>query len=352
MMQNPSRSVAELRRESERTRAELSNTVETLRDKVTDTAEDIRQKVSPEHIKAEVSDYVAEKGRHWIDGLKQQAMDNPMQALAVGTAIAVPAFKMIRSVPLPLLMIGAGLALTSSRVRGAVADQVSATLDTPIGGNSLDQAADAAREGWQSVKGRAENATGQARRALHDAQDAVNNTAADVRDTTSQLASDIKDRAAEYGSAARDTLNAGMSAASEAAKEAFDATRAKAAETYNSTRSSAEGIVRDNAVLVGGIGLAIGALIAASLPSTRAEGAAMGGASDALRSQAAEAAAEKFDEAKSAAMSAAESAAGKISDAALGSDVSRATAKAAEQLKTVADETITTAFEPSQSNHR
>jgi hypothetical protein len=64
MTQNSSRSVAELRRESERTRAELTNTVETLRDKITDTAEDIRQKVSPAHIKAEVSDYVTEKGRH------------------------------------------------------------------------------------------------------------------------------------------------------------------------------------------------------------------------------------------------------------------------------------------------
>ena len=79
MTQNPSRSVAELRRESERTRAELSNTVETLRYKITDTAEDIRQKVSPEHIKAEVSDYVAGKGRHWLDTLKQQATENPMR---------------------------------------------------------------------------------------------------------------------------------------------------------------------------------------------------------------------------------------------------------------------------------
>src|SRR5262245_47812794 len=106
MTENSSRSVAELRRESERTRAELTNTVETLRYKITDTAEDIRQKVSPAHIKAEVSDYVAEKGRHWFDTLKQQAMDNPMQALAAGTAVAVPAFKIVRSVPLPLLMIG------------------------------------------------------------------------------------------------------------------------------------------------------------------------------------------------------------------------------------------------------
>ena len=99
MVHNHSQSVADLRRESERTRAELSQTVETLKTKITDTAADIRHKVSPENIKAEVSDYVAEKGRHWLDNLKQQAMDNPMQTLAAGTAIAVPAFKMIRSVP-------------------------------------------------------------------------------------------------------------------------------------------------------------------------------------------------------------------------------------------------------------
>ena len=41
------RSVEELKRESERSRAELTGTVEQLRERIADTAEDIRHKVSP-----------------------------------------------------------------------------------------------------------------------------------------------------------------------------------------------------------------------------------------------------------------------------------------------------------------
>jgi hypothetical protein len=350
MTQNSSRSVAELRRESERSRAELTNTVESLRARITDTAEDIRQKVSPEHIKAEVSDYVAAKGRHWLDTLRQQAMDNPMQALAAGTAVAVPAFKIIRGVPLPLLMIGAGLALSSSRVRAAVSDSVSQLLAPSGGGDAIDEATGAARDGWQQAKIRAEDAADQTRRALHDAQDTVSGKIAQVGGGAMQLADDMKTRAANYGTAAKDAVGSKAAAATVATKDTLEAARAKAAETYDAGRSSAEAFVRDNAALVGGIGLAIGALIAASLPSTRAEAQAMGDISDELRAKAAEAASGKFDEVRTAGMSAAASAAGKVADAALGA-ADRATEAAAEKLKTVADETITTAFEPSQTDH-
>jgi hypothetical protein len=278
-------------------------------------------------------------------------MDNPMQAVAAGTAVAVPAFKIIRSVPLPLLMIGAGLALTSSRVRGAVADKVSQTLQTADGGNAMDDATSAARDGWQQTKARAEDAADQTRRALHDAQDAVSGKIAQVGEGAAQLAEDVKNRAANYGSAAKDALGAKVAAATDASKQAFEATRAKAVDAYDTTRASTESFVRDNAALVGGIGLAIGALIAASLPSTRMEAKAMGKVSDDLRNQATEAASGKFDEMKTAAMSAAESAAGKVADAALGA-VDKATTSATENLKTVADETITTAFEPSHTDRR
>jgi len=49
------RSVEELRRDSEQSRAELAATVDRLREQIADTAEDIRYKVSPENIKAELS---------------------------------------------------------------------------------------------------------------------------------------------------------------------------------------------------------------------------------------------------------------------------------------------------------
>ena len=76
------RSVEELRRESERSRAELAATVDRLKDRLSDTAEDIRYKVSPQHIRSEVSGYMSQKAQNWLDALKQQVRDNPMQAIA------------------------------------------------------------------------------------------------------------------------------------------------------------------------------------------------------------------------------------------------------------------------------
>ena len=66
------RSVEELRRESERSRAELAATVDQLRERISDTAEDIRHKVSPQHIKSEVSDYISHKTQSWVEAMKQQ----------------------------------------------------------------------------------------------------------------------------------------------------------------------------------------------------------------------------------------------------------------------------------------
>ena len=106
------RSVEELRRDSEQSRAELAATVDRLKEQIADTAEDIRYTVSPEHITAEVTGFISHKTHGWLDTLKQQAMDNPMQAVAAGTAIAVPVLRLARGFPLPLLMIGAGLALS------------------------------------------------------------------------------------------------------------------------------------------------------------------------------------------------------------------------------------------------
>src|SRR6478736_3946488 len=123
------RSVEELRRESEQSRAQLSATVDQLKERITDTAEDIRYKVSPEGIKSEVYDFVSRKTQGWLDALKQQAMENPMQAIAAGAAVAVPALRLARGFPFPLLMIGVGLALSSKTVRAHAADAAAPAIE-------------------------------------------------------------------------------------------------------------------------------------------------------------------------------------------------------------------------------
>lgn len=319
-------SARQVHQDTQSTHAGLSTTAD-RQSSVKDVA--ALQNVSSDRIRLEGRDHADGKEQGFFAGLSQQARENPLQAVACATVIALPA--LVRSGSFPLLLMGAGLALMSSRAAGG----------------PFNQASKAARQALRSANGSAESVISQTRRALHDAQEAVGSTAADVQQTAVRLASGIRDQAAEYGNAATGSLGFDRDAVAKAAGEAIELTRAKAADAFDRSRSSIEGAVRDNVILVGGIGLAIGALIAASLPPTRSEAAVMGHASDALLDWTAGVAVDKVGDLTSAAVTSAQALAGRLVDAA-----SDAAAKTAGELNTLTEEAIKTAIEPSPSNRR
>ena len=81
---------------------------------MSDTASEIRQRISPENIKAEVSDYVRSRGERMLTDITEAARRNPMQAVAVGASVAYPLLRLAKSIPLPILMVGAGLFFAGS----------------------------------------------------------------------------------------------------------------------------------------------------------------------------------------------------------------------------------------------
>src|ERR1044072_1741046 len=111
-------SVSTLRAEAEVTRGRLTGTVEELRSQVADTATDIKERLSPEAIKTEVKQYVRDSRDQLWHTLERKARDNPLQAVAVGAALAYPALRMMRAIPAPLLLVGAGLLLSRSSGNG------------------------------------------------------------------------------------------------------------------------------------------------------------------------------------------------------------------------------------------
>ena len=322
------RSVDELRRESERNRAELTATVDQLRERISDTAEDIRHKVSPQHIKSEVSDYISTKAQSWVDVLKQQAMDNPMQAVAAGTAIAVPLLRLARGFPLPLLMIGAGLALTSKTVRDRAAEAASPVIGKA--GKMLDEVAESA----QALRGNVEE-------RLSSAQSQATGMASDAQDTAASVTDDLRKHAAQATSAVRDQLRSGM--------DGFKETAGAAKDMASAAPAQARQIIGDNAALIGGLGIAIGAVIAAALPETRVEANAIGEASDSVKRAASEAAQSGFEAVKDATMSAADAAARSVGEAELGRHATRITQNVADTLKEAADDVVNAAFGPSRN---
>ena len=121
MSQSDERSLHEIRRETEQTRAALTTTVEELRGTVSDTATDIKNRLRPDAIKAEVSGYIRSRGEQLLHDLTEMARRNPMQAVAIGASVAYPALRLARAIPLPVLMIGAGLFLTGSKTGSSFA---------------------------------------------------------------------------------------------------------------------------------------------------------------------------------------------------------------------------------------
>jgi hypothetical protein len=339
------RSVEEIRRESEQSRAQLAATVDRLKEQIADTAEDIRYKVSPEHIKAEVSGYISNKTQSWLDTLKQQAMDNPMQAIAAGTAIAVPALRLARGFPLPLLMIGAGLALTSKTVRDRAAEAAEPALE------KVREVFDETTERAQSLGDDMRKAMSRAERQAAGMADEAQQTAGGIADAASGMVGDLRERATDAVDTVANKVRSGMDAASEMARERMEQVRSTAKNAATAAPATASKVIRDNAALIGGLGVAIGAILAASLPSTRTEAEVVGKAADGVKRAAGAAVQSGFDAAKDAALSAAEAAAKSVSDADLGKHASRITEGVGERLKEVTDDIVTTAFDPSQNQH-
>jgi len=266
-------SVGGLRAEAEANRERLTGTVEELRTQVSETATDIKERLSPDAIKTEVTQYVRDSRDQLWHSLERKARDNPLQAVAVGAALAYPALKLMRAMPAPLLLVGAGLLLSRTSADGSgAADALR---------NSAQTALDAANESLDS-------ATDGARRKVHDAQDYARQGLESVVDRATATASSVKDR-----------VTGAVDDASSAIRDTADKVMGQADDLVQQTRQTVSDTWDKNPLLIAAIGLGIGAFIAAAFPSTKAEEAVFGEASDALRRQAEGVAAEGIEAAKS-----------------------------------------------------
>src|SRR4051812_2902277 len=160
-------SVEELREESERSREALAATVGELRDKVGDTAAELKTLVSPAHIKQEINDYVRQRREGLIQSVRRKAKENPLQMAAIGAVLAYPAWGLLRAIPTPLMLIGAGLFLTSNRGQQA-AKEAKAKLDDVVH-QGTDKVSDLA----DSIKSDLEDRIAGARYGVEEARDSV-----------------------------------------------------------------------------------------------------------------------------------------------------------------------------------
>jgi ElaB/YqjD/DUF883 family membrane-anchored ribosome-binding protein len=300
-------SVSELRRDAELSRSALTGTVDELRNQVNDTASHIREAVAPSTIKRQVKEYVRESGESMLESVQRSARENPLQAVAIGAGIAYPIFNLLRAIPAPLLLIGAGLALSrSTTVRRATDDAIDRARDgiaqaSDVARNSLNDARDTA----QSVMNEAGDLVSGVKRQADDLVGGVKRQAGHLFSGAKEQVAAVQDQLGRKASSASSTAKAGVEEARQglsAAGETVSDMASRATETVSDMASRTQRAVADtynqNPLLITGIGLAVGALIASSLPSTSAENRVFGNTSEKLRRRASEAATDGLDAVK------------------------------------------------------
>jgi hypothetical protein len=329
MARDDERSLSDLQEDAQRNRAEFVQTVDQLRSKVADTVSDMRAQVSPDAIKAGASGYFRARAEDLVD----KARSNPLQAAAIGLGVGYPLFRIARSIPAPVLMVGAGLYLlgsssaqnasrklgqNASRKLGAVAGQIS---------EQVGAGADAVRQNVHDVQGLASDGLASARAAvfsgLESFKDQTSTAGAMLADGLNQT----KDGAANFANSASDSIGDIKQKAIETFAATSDAVSGHAATTRSFLQDTTGGVaefgadtaykIRDRAVetsqkatsiinqtlqrnplLVGGLGLAIGMLIASALPQSDIEKGVLNDAGAQARKQANDLASKGFDAAK------------------------------------------------------
>jgi len=323
-------SLDELERDAERTRADLAHTVDELRSRISDTASDIRERVSPAAIKQDVKDYVNQTGHQLYHSIESRARENPLQAVAIAAGLAYPIWRIVSSMPAPILLIGAGIALSSRSGYGAssgpgildrgrekfgeASDEISerarqasttvqeATLRTR---DTVQDAALRAKGTLQSTASRAkdtvEEVAARAKGQVSDAASRLGSTVSSTASSVSDAMSGAREAAGRVVSDAADTVSHAVSSSYEATAEAAAYAREQARWAGQQTRETFLHTMDRHPLLVGGIGLAIGALLASAIPSTKPENRLFGETNEELQRRAREMASRGYEAARGAA---------------------------------------------------
>jgi hypothetical protein len=378
------RSLQQIKRETEQTRAGLTDTVAQLKTSVAETASDIRHRISPDNIKAEVSGYIKSRGEQLLNDVTSAARRNPMQAVAVGASVAYPLLRLARAIPLPVLMVGAGLFFAGSKTGQAAsqkASDVAADLSDDVvrrarewGDQAQDTASAAstyASEQFDRVSSAVAVGTDQVRGVADAAGAAVASNSRKIKDSAaaagaslSERANSLKDEGLRFaGSAAAavqdiasDATAAARSTAGTVADTGMNAARTlgnKASDAADQARKTIFQTIEQNPLLVAGVGLLLGGLIASALPRSEFEDDLVGDTSDMAKRRAQTVASQGFDAAKGAVGEIYNETARQAEAEGLTTDgIGQAAQDIGQRVRRVAEAAATTAFEPSEQDHQ
>lgn len=365
MNESDTRSLSQIRRETEQTRAAFTATVEELRGTVSDAATDIKNRLRPDALKAEVSGYIKSRSEQLYLDMTEAARRNPMQAIAVGASVAYPLIRVARAIPLPILMIGAGLFFAGSRTGRELTQKASdlaadASQEAYRGVDELraqaSQLGDQAVQAVSQVQGRAAEAFDEAGDAIAGTARRASLRASELADQTSHSTTLSSETARQTTLQLQDTVRDAQTRASEMGREFLDTTRERlsaAGDSLSRAGRQTADTIQNNPLLVAGVGLLFGGLIASVLPKSRTEQDLFGEASDAVARKARQAAATGLESAKGVAGAMLANVEQQASAQGLTPEaLAQGVQDVSRRVKRVAERAVTTAFDPDQNQNQ
>ncbi len=309
------RSSAEIEREVEETRAGLTNTLEELRDRA-----------APGQLFEQALDYARTSGgADMMRNLGQSVRDNPLPLVLIGAGIGWLMFTGNQRSQ-PHSRVEAGYLPHTGAQNRIAAGTVPHTSGPSVGDRAsglVGRAGATAGELRDSASGAASQASSKAGAALHGAGDAASGAMRSAGDA----AGGAMRSAGDAAGAARDRLAASAHDARDYAYGASD-----------SARQGLGWLMREQPLVLGAIGVALGAAVGALLPGTETEDRMMGETRDAVAERAQAAAQEGYERVKETAgehVEHAKAAAGDVSGKAGGaaSGIGSAVTEAAQQMR-------------------
>lgn len=207
--------------------------------------------------------------------------------------------------PLPVTLVGAGLAWLMMAGRRARPRGEAATsgfgLDDVAQGMSEAGHSRGGREAGEQTAANVASLTEHAVRRAHAWARQTRATAERLDQRAGEAGADLQDSVTAAGANVRDAASAAYNTAAERSRQGADAIGRSARAMGDNLAATGQGLwgfLQEQPLVLAGLGLAIGGLLGASLPSSEAEDRLMGEASDAAKSEARSFAQEQVDKGK------------------------------------------------------
>jgi Protein of unknown function (DUF3618) len=346
--QAEARSLSEFERDAEHTRSDLIHTVDEL-----------HHRVSAQKIKEEVKAYARDSGQDLVRNLERRARENPLQTVAVAAGLAYPVWRLLMNMPVPVLLVGAGLALSgkdgtpfsrsyTARDRESFADSAQ---------RGMEDASAAASQTLSGIKEKTVGAAQDAKTAVMSGMSAASERAGSVvneaMSSARQAMASAQDSVSSVRNVASDRLSAAQNTVSGTYQSAADAiarTPAQFTETWRQSSNTLAQTIEAHPFVWGAVGLVAGAAIASALPVTQAENQLFGETNEQLKNRASDLANRGMQVATEAAQDIYQDAVTRVKEHGVDADVVRETIKHAGEKVSSAVEQASDALKEDEAS--